>query len=77
MLFVPKAENPLLDKILKKVADSPILVIGEAAPESKNKPAINFQIKNDTIQFTLNKDAIKKSGLRVDSELLDIALEVN
>jgi hypothetical protein len=77
MLFVPKAQNLLMDKILKKVADAPILVISEAPSQGERKPAINFLIKDDTIQFTLNKDAIKRSGLRVDSELLDIALEVN
>jgi hypothetical protein len=77
MLFVPKAHNLLMDKILKKVEDAPILVISEAPSQGERKPAINFLIKDDTIQFTLNKDAIKRSGLRVDSELLDIALEVN
>jgi hypothetical protein len=77
ILFVPKAENLLMEKILKKVADAPILVISEAPSQGERKPAINFLIKDDTIQFTLNKDAIKRSGLRVDSELLDIALEVN
>ena len=77
ILFVPSAENFLMEKILKKVSNSPVLVISEAPSQGKRKPAINFLIKNDTIQFTLNKEAIKRSGLRVDSELLDIALEVN
>ncbi len=77
ILFVPKEENRHMDVILKKVASSPVLVIGEESSTSQMKPAINFLIKNDTIQFTINKDAIKRSRLRVDSELLDIALEVN
>jgi hypothetical protein len=77
ILFVPKEENSLMEKILKKVANSPVLVISEAPSQGERKPAINFLIKNDTIQFTLNKEAIKRSGLRVDSELLDIALEVD
>ncbi len=77
ILFVPKVENSLMDKILKKVGNSPVLVISEAPSQGERKPAINFLIKNDTIQFTLNKEAIKRSGLRVDSELLDIALEVD
>lgn len=77
ILFVPKDENRHMEKILKKVANSSVLVIGEASLEGKLQPGISFLIKNDTIQFTINKDAIKRSRLRVDSELLDIALEVN
>ena len=77
ILFVPKEENRNMKKILKKVASSPVLVIGEASSKGDLQPGISFLIKNDTIQFTINKDAIKRSRLRVDSELLDIALEVN
>lgn len=77
ILFVPKDENRNMEKILKKVASSPVLVIGESSSQGDLKPGISFLIKNDTIQFTINKDAIKRSRLRVDSELLDIALEVN
>ncbi|GEM_PF-3194920 len=77
ILFVPKSENRNMKKILKKVSYSPVLVIGEGPFEGNEKPAISFLIKDETIQFNINAEAIKKSGLTVNSELLDIALEVD
>lgn len=73
ILFVGQLENIQLNQILSRVHKSPVLVIGDSPGYAHRGVGINFIIKNNKIRFEINREAIEQTGLRVSSELLNIA----
>ena len=77
ILFVSSSERNNLDEILNKVKASPILLIGDTPGYAEKGVGINFYKKGTQIGFKINKKAITKSGLKISSELLKLAIIID
>ncbi len=77
ILFVSPSLHESLDKILKKVKGSPTLLIGDVPGFAKKGGGINFFLKNKKIRFEINRKALKKTGLKISSQLLNLAIIID
>ncbi|MFQ5442977.1 MAG: YfiR family protein [Nitrospinales bacterium] len=73
ILFVSQSEESKVNKILLRVREYPVLVIGDTPGFAKKGVSINFFIQKNKIRFEINREALKKAGLVVSSELLNLA----
>lgn len=73
ILFISQSEKSRLREIIEKAERRPILLIGETPGYAQNGVMINFYIEGNRIKFEINKQALERRGLKVSSELLDLA----
>ena len=73
ILFVSQSEKSNVNEILLRVRGYPVLVIGDSPGFAKNGVSINFFLQKNKIRFEINREALKRSGLVVSSELLNLA----
>jgi len=73
ILFISQSEKSRLKEIIEKAERRPILLIGETPGYAQNGVMINFYIEGNRIKFEINKQALERRGLKVSSELLDLA----
>jgi len=74
--FISNSENAKVEDIVSMAMSSPILTIGDTEGYSNRGIGINFVVKENKIRFEINNGSIMKSGLKVSSELLDLAITV-
>ncbi len=74
IVFITKdIETKMVALILEKTANRPILTIGEGAGMAEKGCLINLLLIKQKIRFEVNLVAVKKSGLKLSSELLKLA----
>ncbi len=73
ILFISKSENSSLQEILGEVQNQPILLIGDTPNYAERGVGINFFIRKNKIRFKINQEAVKRAGLQISSELLNLA----
>lgn len=73
ILFISKSEALRLNQIISRVKGKPILLIGDTPGYADGGVGINFFSDGKQIRFEINKKVIERSGLRISSELLDLA----
>ena len=73
VLFIDRSENKHLEHILAQVKDYPVLVVSDTPRFAERGVGINLFLRGNKIRFEINKQAIDRSGLRVSSELLNLA----
>ncbi len=73
ILFVSQSEKYKVNQILLRVREYPVLVIGDTPGFAKQGVSINFFLQKNKIRFEINQEALKRSGLVVSSELLNLA----
>jgi len=73
ILFVSQSEKIKINQILQRVRGYPVLVIGDTPGLAKKGVGINFFLQKNKIRFEINREALKKAGLVVSSELLNLA----
>ena len=73
ILFVSQSEKSNVNQILLRVREYPVLVIGDTPGFAKQGVSINFFLQKNKIRFEINQEALKRSGLVVSSELLNLA----
>jgi len=76
ILFIPETKNVKMDDILDKVGGNSTLVITEKAGLIKDGASISFVYKDRKQEFELNKNNIQESGLKVSTNLLNLAIRV-
>ncbi len=77
ILFLNTNNAYQMDSILAALRDKPVLTVGEAAGFSKRKKGhINFKINGKNLRFTINLKASRKAGLKISSQLLEVAEKV-
>jgi hypothetical protein len=77
IVFIPAAASKYLGSILKRCKGKNVLVITEAPDLAIRGAAINFKMVNNKIRFELNPSAIRNSGLKVSSQLVELSIPVN
>lgn len=62
--------------LLQSIGNEPILTVGETEDFIKQGGIIGFVNKNNKVKLTINNQAARKAGLRIDPQLLEIAINV-
>lgn len=73
MIFISKSENKKIEEIIKKVSLKGILVISEDDKCKIRQAGINLFNQNDKIRFEINLPAVKNSGMKVSSKLIELS----
>ena len=73
ILYVSEADQGEVVPVLKKIADKPVLSVGETDFFSRSGGIIRFYPAGSTIRFAINIEAARKSGIKISSRLLALA----
>jgi hypothetical protein len=73
ILFISSSEKGRLAPLLRDLRDFPMLLVGDMEKFAQRGGMINLILQNDTIDFEINVDAVKRAGLRINSRLLNMA----
>ncbi|MGH9717090.1 MAG: YfiR family protein [Candidatus Acidiferrales bacterium] len=71
--FISASEKGHLQAILQSVRGANVLLVGETAGFAAAGGAIQFEMEDDRICFSINPAAAERAGLHVSSKLLSLA----
>ncbi len=74
MLFISESEKNNLDEILHYTTGKPILTISDSKGFGVNGVIINMFTEENFIKYEINRNALEKSGLKINSLLLNYAV---
>lgn len=75
--FIASSERHHLPDVLQIVRGASVLLVGESPGFAANGGAIQFQMEDDRVRFSINPDAAERAGLRISSKLLSLATIVH
>ena len=73
VFFADSERAPVLARRLER---APVLTVGETAGFAEAGGIVNFKIEENRVRFEINPDAASRAGLRVSSQLLNLATVV-
>jgi len=73
MVFIPTTEKALANKIVKNLAGSSTLTVGETEGFAELGGVINLTVESNTVHFEVNQLAAQRAGLKISSKLLSLA----
>lgn len=76
ILFISKSEDDKLADIVGFLKGKPVLTVGDSASFAERGVMIGFVDVDGKIKLEVNKHAAEAAGLRVDAQLLEIAVKV-
>lgn len=76
ILFVSESEDSRLSSILSAIKGAPVLTIGDADNFIERGGMIGFAKDESKIRLEINRRATENAGIKIDSQLLEIALRV-
>ena len=76
LVFVSSFKTEDMDKIASEILNSPVLVVTTNKKIAHPLVAINFRKTNNQIRFEINLSAFERSGIKISSELLNLAINV-
>ena len=76
ILFVSYNRSGNLQEIIKKTDPNPTLIIGERKNIMNEGAGIGFVLNDDKLKFELNIPAATRNGLKVNSKLQEMAVNV-
>ncbi len=74
ILFICASEKERIEIILKRLNDMPVLTVGDVADFAQRGGMINLVKSGKTVRFEINRDAAEKTGLKISSKLLKLAV---
>ena len=74
ILFISPSERDHLSKVLVALQGTSVLTVSETDQFIEAGGMINFVVEENKIHFQINDDAAKKSGLKISSKLLSLAI---
>lgn len=77
VVFISASEAQRVRSILKVLNTRPVLTIGDTEGFAEAGSIVNFINKNNKIRFEINLDASRKAGLKMSSQLLELATIVD
>jgi hypothetical protein len=75
--FISASEKDHMREILQSVRGANVLLVGETTGFAAAGGAIQFQLQDNHIRFSINPDAAERAGLCVSSKLLSLATIVH
>jgi hypothetical protein len=76
ILFISRSEEKRVDAILKELAGTQVLTVSDMDGFIKLGGMISFRMKDQKVQFMINRNAMLGAGLKPSSELLKLAKEL-
>lgn len=77
ILFVGRAENALLNQLVAKARERPILIVTETDGALARGSAINFVVADRRVRFEVSLPAAERGGIKLSSRLLAVAQQVH
>jgi hypothetical protein len=74
--FLGSLDTDKIDNLINEVKSSPVLVVTNSEEISHSLVAINFRRVNNKVRFEINLSAFERSGIKVSSDLLNLAINV-
>lgn len=75
-LFISESEQEQLPEILRRSAQKGILTVSDIEDFTRSGGMVGFITVNKKIRFSVNLRAAQKTGIRISSQLLKLAVEV-
>jgi hypothetical protein len=75
-IFVAAPDDEAAVKLLKQVADLPVLTIGEISGFAERGGMIGLHRVENRIRFDVNQAAVDRAGLKLSSQMLKLADQV-
>jgi hypothetical protein len=75
-LFIGKPERSRQRQLLRQAQGLPILLVTESEGALAQGSMINFRVVDDRVRFEVSLDPAEKSGLKLNSRMLAIAISV-
>ncbi len=76
LVFISTHKIEDIDKLAREIRKSPVLVVTTSKAISHPLVAINFRKINNRIRFEINLSAFERSGIKISSELLKLAINI-
>lgn len=76
ILYIHPSMEPQLGNILEMLEKYPVLTVSEIRHFTQKGGMINFVIKNNRVEFEINKNAAQQVGIKLSSKLLRLAIHV-
>ncbi|MDE3016732.1 MAG: YfiR family protein [Pseudomonadota bacterium] len=76
ILFVARSEEDRLDKILAALKGKPVLTVSDIGRFAERGGMIGFMTEDNKIKLVINTRPATVAGMRIDAQLLEIALKV-
>jgi hypothetical protein len=73
MVFVSASQQHELGLLIHKLAEKPVLTVGDTPGYAKDGVIVNFYLEQRKVRFEINVQAAKSAGLRMSSKLLALA----
>lgn len=77
IVFIAGNKKNTLAEDIKQLRNKPVLTISDTPGFGQEGVLINFFIKNDTLSFEVNQEALEDSPLQISYYMLDIAKIIN
>jgi hypothetical protein len=74
VLFVSRSESSRFSEVIAQVRGEPVLTVGDAEGFLPAGGVINFVLAGTNVRFRINAKAAERSGLRLSSKLLRLAM---
>lgn len=76
VLFLPASQNRRLQDLVSVTGGNAVLLVGEAEGFAAEGGMINFVLRDEHVRFEINPKAAAASGLKISSNLLQLAIIV-
>jgi hypothetical protein len=73
VLFIAASESDNLRSILKDIRGSGVLTVGDSGGYAERGVMVNFYPEENKVHFEINVDVVRRSGLKISSQLLKLA----
>lgn len=73
VLFVAKSESAQVPAIIAASAGKPVLTVGDMTDFARRGGIINFYLEGPKLRFEINRTAAERSGIKLSSQLLQLA----
>lgn len=77
ILFIGAVDQDRMDAMLAAGTGKPMLTVSDAPGFLDHGGMIQFLVLQNRVRFSVNLNAVRQSGLSLDSELLKVAVSVN
>jgi hypothetical protein len=74
-VFAGEGPRQAVDAALAAAARAPILTVTDLPPAAAARGIINFVIRDNRVRFEIDDSAAVRSGLRISSQLLNLAVD--
>ena len=73
LLFLAGSHAKQIGKLMVGIGGTPVLVVGDTGGLAEAGALVNFYLEAKRTRFEVNEDAVKRSGLTINPEMLKLA----